>query len=194
MFYHSIGFVFSHSHGIVGGFPSSSAGKMRAKMVESFEKAEEPVYLNSSRISQEALVEYLGNTTFCLCPRGHHIVTPRLFEAIWSVSHDFDIHPFILLFSSFFFRFGCIPVILSDSYLPPFSCFFPWRSFSVTIPESSSYLTYETLKQISPQQQRDMRQRLFEIRNYFSYFSSRKDAETAFHMVLLEYWLKQAVC
>lgn len=55
-----------------------------------------------------------ANSTFTLCPRGIGNWTFRLYEAIIS---------------------GSIPVILSDSFIPPFPGL-DWNSFSIRIPES----------------------------------------------------------
>ena len=36
---------------------------------------------------------------------------------------------------------GCVPVFIMDEHRLPFSCFFDWSSFSVTIPEAQAHRT-----------------------------------------------------
>eukprot|EP00927_Polykrikos_kofoidii_P074446 TRINITY_DN70438_c0_g1_i1.p1 TRINITY_DN70438_c0_g1~~TRINITY_DN70438_c0_g1_i1.p1 ORF type:complete len:759 (+),score=108.71 TRINITY_DN70438_c0_g1_i1:180-2456(+) len=55
----------------------------------------------------------MGNTHFCLIPRGRGWWTVRLFEAFYS---------------------GCVPVILSDGQALPFESFLNWETFSLKWP------------------------------------------------------------
>eukprot|EP00747_Dinoflagellata_sp_TGD_P206386 gnl/TRDRNA2_/TRDRNA2_80108_c0_seq1.p1 gnl/TRDRNA2_/TRDRNA2_80108_c0~~gnl/TRDRNA2_/TRDRNA2_80108_c0_seq1.p1 ORF type:complete len:468 (+),score=92.98 gnl/TRDRNA2_/TRDRNA2_80108_c0_seq1:119-1522(+) len=55
----------------------------------------------------------MGNTHFCLIPRGRGWWTVRLFEAFYA---------------------GCIPVILSDEQVLPFEDFLDWEQFSIKWP------------------------------------------------------------
>ena len=66
-------------------------------------------------------------SVFTLCPRGIANWTYRLFEAI---------------------RGGSIPVILSDSYIKPYSNIIPWDEFSIRIPEANLFNVDEMLRRI----------------------------------------------
>ncbi|XP_052723538.1 probable glycosyltransferase At5g25310 isoform X2 [Vigna angularis] len=44
-------------------------------------------------------MEYMNSSKYCICARGHEVHTPRIIEAIFS---------------------ECVPVIISDNYVPPF--------------------------------------------------------------------------
>ncbi|MEZ2338347.1 exostosin family protein [Mucilaginibacter sp. RCC_168] len=68
-------------------------------------------------------------STFTLCPRGITSWSFRLFEAILS---------------------GSIPVILSDSYIKPFSSIIPWDSFTLTYPEHTLNQIDAILENIQP--------------------------------------------
>ena len=56
--------------------------------------------------------ERMGRTHFCLVPRG---------SSAWTIH----------LYESFFF--GCIPVLLSDDFEPPFADIVHWQGLSVSI-------------------------------------------------------------
>ncbi|KAF5197142.1 Xylogalacturonan beta-1,3-xylosyltransferase, partial [Thalictrum thalictroides] len=59
-------------------------------------------------------VQYMKSSKYCICARGYEVHTPRVVEAIF---HE------------------CVPVIISDNYVPPFFEVLKWETFSVFILE-----------------------------------------------------------
>merc|ERR1712216_875441 len=55
----------------------------------------------------------MGNSQFCLCPKGASSYTSRVFEALYA---------------------GCVPVILSDDVRLPFADLVDWSEFSIRWP------------------------------------------------------------
>lgn len=84
----------------------------------------------------------MRKSRFCICPSGHEVASPRVPEAIYS---------------------GCVPVLISENYVLPFSDVLNWEKFSVSvsvkeipelkrilmgIPEDRYKKLYEGVKQV----------------------------------------------
>lgn len=88
-----------------------------------------------------------AKSVFTLCPRGISAWTFRLFESILA---------------------GSIPVILSDSYVPPFGEWIPWDSFSLHLPERDLPDIGEILRNIDASTIEDMQARLAGAQHHFT--------------------------
>lgn len=64
--------------------------------------------------SKRIYMEYMNSSKYCICARGYEVHSPRIIEAIFS---------------------ECVPVIISDSYVPPFFEVLNWEAFSVFVRE-----------------------------------------------------------
>ncbi|CAI9289423.1 unnamed protein product [Lactuca saligna] len=59
-------------------------------------------------------IEYMKSSKFCICAKGYEVNSPRVVEAIF---------------------YGCVPVIISDNFAPPFFEVLNWESFAVFLKE-----------------------------------------------------------
>jgi hypothetical protein len=59
-------------------------------------------------------MDYMNSSKYCTCARGYEVYSPRIVEAIFS---------------------ECVPVIISDNYVPPFFEVLNWEAFSVFVRE-----------------------------------------------------------
>ncbi len=72
----------------------------------------------------------MRRSTFCLCPRGFAVWSPRIYESVLA---------------------GCIPVIMADNMHLPFSYTgsgIDWRTFSIMIPEKVVQSNTNVLKDL----------------------------------------------
>eukprot|EP00929_Paragymnodinium_shiwhaense_P109023 TRINITY_DN75389_c0_g1_i1.p1 TRINITY_DN75389_c0_g1~~TRINITY_DN75389_c0_g1_i1.p1 ORF type:complete len:571 (-),score=99.80 TRINITY_DN75389_c0_g1_i1:26-1738(-) len=102
--------------------------------------------------------EVLGNSQFCLCPKGASSYTSRVFEALFA---------------------GCIPVILSDEVRLPFADLVDWSQFSIRWPMAKADESlYEYLSNLlandRPRVLR-MQAKVADVRCWFDYFNSEQD-------------------
>eukprot|EP00927_Polykrikos_kofoidii_P041756 TRINITY_DN35608_c0_g2_i1.p1 TRINITY_DN35608_c0_g2~~TRINITY_DN35608_c0_g2_i1.p1 ORF type:complete len:456 (+),score=51.87 TRINITY_DN35608_c0_g2_i1:87-1370(+) len=98
--------------------------------------------------------ELLGQSRFCLAPRG---ITP------WTV------HLYVAMLA------GCIPVILSDAFELPFQDFLRWSDFSVRWPEDDVGNLYEYLATMPPQKVKQMKLAVDNYSCWFDYHSENPD-------------------
>ncbi|KAE8710464.1 hypothetical protein F3Y22_tig00110321pilonHSYRG00223 [Hibiscus syriacus] len=59
-------------------------------------------------------IRHMKSSKYCLCPRGYEVNSPRVVEAI---------------------SYECVPVIISDNFVPPFFEVLNWESFTVFVLE-----------------------------------------------------------
>ncbi|CAK9176691.1 unnamed protein product [Ilex paraguariensis] len=58
--------------------------------------------------------EFMKSSKYCICAKGYEVHTPRVVESIY---------------------YECVPVIISDNYVPPFFEILDWEAFSVFVSE-----------------------------------------------------------
>lgn len=69
----------------------------------------------SQMLGPSGMQAFMGNARFCLVPRGRAAWSVRFFESLWA---------------------GCVPVLLSDHYQPPFDALFDLSEFVIKWPVS----------------------------------------------------------
>lgn len=66
------------------------------------------------RVCKNLLDQFVHGCRFCICPGGYEVNSPRIVESIYN---------------------ECVPVIIADSFVLPFSDVLNWQSFSVHVKE-----------------------------------------------------------
>ncbi|KAK8371309.1 hypothetical protein V6Z12_A01G237900 [Gossypium hirsutum] len=85
---------------------------------------------------------------------------------------------------------GCVPVLISKSYVPPFSDVLRWKSFSVVVSVEDIPRLKEILMKISSRQYIRMQRRVLQVRRHFEFHSPPKRFDV-FHMILHSIWLRR---
>ena len=92
--------------------------------------------------------DLLKNSTFCLVPRGRRLGSFRFLEVM---------------------KYGCIPVLLSNSWTLPFEELLDWSKFSLNVDERNILQLPSLIRSISDETILSMRQQaLFIYKTYFS--------------------------
>ncbi|KAF3795727.1 putative beta-1-4-xylosyltransferase [Nymphaea thermarum] len=90
--------------------------------------------------------DLMKKSRYCLCPSSYEVASPRTVEAIY---------------------LGCVPVILKEGYVLPFSDVLNWKSFSVTVPVSEIRNLKKNLMGISTRRYLTMQRRVKLVRRHF---------------------------
>ncbi|VVA37170.1 PREDICTED: probable glycosyltransferase [Prunus dulcis] len=113
--------------------------------------------------------EMMKSSKFCLCPSGYEVASPRVVEAIYA---------------------ECVPVLISDGYIPPFGDVLDWKSFSVQVPVKNISDIKNILMSISNRQYLRMQRRLKQVQRHFLMNGPPKRYDV-FHMIVHSIWLRR---
>uniref|UniRef100_A0A2P2JVZ6 Exostosin GT47 domain-containing protein n=2 Tax=Rhizophora mucronata TaxID=61149 RepID=A0A2P2JVZ6_RHIMU len=110
--------------------------------------------------------DYMKSSKYCICARGYEVHTPRVVEAIF---------------------YECVPVIISDNYVPPFFEVLNWESFAVFVPEKDIPNLRNILLSIPEEKYLAMQLRVKMVQKHFLWHKKPVKYDL-FHMILHSVW------
>lgn len=114
-------------------------------------------------------IQHMKNSRFCLCPMGYEVNSPRIVEA---------------------FYYECVPVIIADNFVLPFSEVLDWTAFSVVVAEKDIPDLKKILQGISLRRYVAMHDCVKRLQRHFLWHA-RPIKYDLFHMILHSIWLSR---
>ncbi|GLU01448.1 hypothetical protein SLE2022_187550 [Rubroshorea leprosula] len=111
-------------------------------------------------------IQHMKSSKYCLCPRGYEVNSPRVVEAIF---------------------YECVPVMISDNFVPPFFEVLNWESFAVSVSEKDVPNLKNILLSIPQKRYLQMQMRVKRVRQHFLWHP-RPEKYDVFHMILHSIW------
>ncbi|MQL97890.1 hypothetical protein Taro_030584 [Colocasia esculenta] len=116
--------------------------------------------------SKMSYIQQMKRSKYCICPRGYEVNSPRVVEAIF---------------------YECVPVIISDNYVPPFFEVLEWEAFSVFVAEKDIPRLKEILTSIPEERYRALQMGVRKVQRHFLWHSPPLKYDL-FHMTLHSIW------
>ncbi|XP_074325657.1 putative glycosyltransferase At5g03795 [Apium graveolens] len=154
---------------ILAFFAGRLHGHIRYLLLEQWKEKDSDVQVYDSLPQGVSYQTMLRSSRFCLCPSGYEVASPRVVEAIYS---------------------ECIPVLISDGYIPPLSDVLDWKTFSVQVDVKDIPNIKTILMSISQRQYLRMHRRVKQVQRHFVMNPSPKRFDF-FHMMIHSVWLRR---
>ncbi|XXG57409.1 hypothetical protein AAC387_Pa03g4567 [Persea americana] len=116
-----------------------------------------------------AYINYMKTSKYCICPRGYSVYSPRVVEAIY---------------------YECVPVIISDDYVPPFFEVLNWETFSVFVAEKDIPTLKDILLSIPEERYLTIHLTVKKVQQHFLWHSKPVKYDI-FHMILHSIWFNR---
>ncbi|GMQ10078.1 hypothetical protein CsSME_00053222 [Camellia sinensis var. sinensis] len=104
----------------------------------------------------------MRKSKYCICASGYKVASPRMVEALYM---------------------GCVPILMKDHYVAPFSDVLNWKSFSVEVLMKDIPNLRTVLMVISQRQYIRLQRRGLQVRRHFEVNLPLKRFDV-FHMIL----------
>ncbi|KAL5729083.1 hypothetical protein ACHQM5_002084 [Ranunculus cassubicifolius] len=123
-------------------------------------------HMGRSGKKKNIYAEYMKNSKYCICAKGYEVNSPRVVEAIF---------------------YECVPVIISDNFVPPFFEVLNWESFAVFVAEKDIPNLKNILSSISQEKYLRLQMRVRQVQQHFLWHSKPVKYDI-FHMILHSVW------
>ncbi|XP_060176974.1 probable glycosyltransferase At5g03795 isoform X2 [Lycium barbarum] len=145
-------------------------GYIRQVLMEQWGKNDDPqVEIHEYLPKNVSYYGMIRKSKYCICPSGYEVASPRMVEALYM---------------------GCVPVLLKDHYVAPFSDVLNWGSFAVEMTSSDIPNLKKILMAIPQKKYNKMQRRGKTVRRHFEVNFPPKRYDV-FHMILHSIWLRR---
>lgn len=111
-------------------------------------------------------IEHMKSSKYCICPKGYEVNSPRVVEAIF---------------------YECVPVIISDNFVPPFFEVLNWDSFSLILAEKDIPNLKQILLSVPEEKYLKLQLGVRRVQKHFLWHTKPLKYDL-FHMTLHSIW------
>ncbi|KAK2992461.1 hypothetical protein RJ640_011600 [Escallonia rubra] len=158
-----------NNRSILAFFAGGCHGHVRERLFQYWKDKDQDVQVHDYLPKNLNYFELMGRTKFCLCPSGYEVASPRVVESIYA---------------------GCVPVIISDSYVLPFSDVLDWSQFSIHIPVARIPEIKVILEGISMTEYLKKQKLVLQVQRHFMVHRPAKPYDLLY-MVFHSVWLRR---
>lgn len=166
--------------GPIGGLPYSQRtvlaffagglhGRIRPALFQHWKGKDEDIKVYEHVPEGTSYEDMLRKSKFCLCPSGFEVASPRIVEAIHA---------------------ECVPVLISQHYILPFSDVLDWDKFSISVSVEELPELKNILLGVSKDRYVKMRENVRHVRRHFVVNDTPKRYDV-FHMIVHSVWLRR---
>ncbi|KAL9992102.1 putative xylogalacturonan beta-1,3-xylosyltransferase [Helianthus debilis subsp. tardiflorus] len=159
-----------YNRSILAYFSGGKHGFIRKRLFQYWgNKEENDIKVYNYLPKGENYTELFGKSKYCLCPSGYEVATSRLIEAI---------------------HMGCVPVVIKDHYVLPYSDVLDWTQFSVQVSVDKIPELKRILQEIPFSKYSEMHKKVIEVQRHFMVNLPAKHFDVL-HMILHSVWLRR---
>ncbi|XP_003601437.3 probable glycosyltransferase At3g07620 [Medicago truncatula] len=175
-----INLVSGETTGLLGGYPTWNRtilaffagqmnGRIRPVLFQHWKNKDKDVLVYEKLPEKISYHETMKMSKYCICPSGWEVASPRIVEAIYA---------------------ECVPILISQQYVLPFSDVLNWDSFSVQIEVSEIPKLKEILLGISEEKYMRLQEGVKQVQRHFVVNNPPKKYDV-FHMIIHSIWLRR---
>ncbi|KAA0064084.1 putative glycosyltransferase [Cucumis melo var. makuwa] len=154
---------------ILAFFAGSMHGYLRSILLEYWEGKDPDMKISGRMPKVKGSKNYLWhmkNSKYCICAKGYEVNSPRVVESM---------------------LYECVPVIISDNFVPPLFEVLNWESFAVFVAEKDIPNLKKILLSIPEKRYREMQMRVKKLQPHFLWHAKPQKYDM-FHMILHSIW------
>ncbi|GJT38027.1 probable glycosyltransferase [Tanacetum coccineum] len=154
---------------VLAFFAGGVHGPIRPILLEHWQDKDPDIQVHQYLPKGVSYMAMLRQSRYCISPSGYEVASPRMVEALYT---------------------GCVPVLIKDHYVAPFSDVLNWKSFAVILAVEDIPNLKNILNGISTRQYLRMQRRGKQVRRHFEVNYPPKKYDV-FHMILHSVWLRR---
>ncbi|XP_047319771.1 probable glycosyltransferase At3g07620 [Impatiens glandulifera] len=154
---------------ILAFFAGRAHGRIRPNLFKHWKEKDDDIRVYEKLPNGISYKEMMMKSRFCICPSGWEVASPRIVEAIYS---------------------ECVPVLISQKYVLPFSDVLDWGAFSVEISVEEIPEMKKILMAIGDDEYLKMQENVKMVQKHFVINDPPKRFDV-FNMIVHSIWLRR---